>query len=249
MGRPVFRQLPEEAFSVAPILPIGDLTQREVGAPTAALTTSTTPATVRSEMTATTPAGTAAARRRRAAELYRLYGAAAYRRCLRLLGHPEEARDATQEVFARLVQNLAALERRETVLPWIYRVATNHCLNVIRDRGGRPRDVREGDEGAHQDDAAAASGGAPELTLARAILSRFDAGTQAIAVAILVDGMDCEELARALGVSRRTVSRKVERFLEKARALADDQGAAASRVRSACSAASASELRTMRSGV
>jgi RNA polymerase sigma-70 factor (ECF subfamily) len=147
-------------------------------------------------------------------------------------------------VFIRLVQNFAALEDRETVLPWMYRVATNHCLNVLRDRGARPRD----NQGDTEDQGAAAPSSAAELTLARAILSRFDTGTQAIAVAILVDGMDCEELSRALGISRRTVSRKVERFLEKARALTEDQGPT-SRRRGPSASAAGSSARTTRSGV
>ena len=49
------------------------------------------------------------------------------------------------------------------------------------------------------------------------MLSRFDPATQAIAVAVLVDGMEQEEAARALGISRRTVRRKLDRFLENAR--------------------------------
>jgi RNA polymerase sigma-70 factor (ECF subfamily) len=36
-------------------------------------------------------------------------------------------------------------------------------------------------------------------------------------VGVIVDGMEHEEVAAALGVSRRTVARKLERFLENAR--------------------------------
>jgi DNA-directed RNA polymerase specialized sigma24 family protein len=45
----------------------------------------------------------------------------------------------------------------------------------------------------------------PERRLAQAVLSRFDAQTQAVAVAALVDGMKHEETAKALGISTRSV--------------------------------------------
>jgi RNA polymerase sigma-70 factor, ECF subfamily len=150
--------------------------------------------------------------RSRAAELFERYGPVVYRRCARLLRDADAAADATQEVFVRLVQSMEALEDRATVLPWIYRVATNPCLN-LRRAGERtvaaPVDL-ELAEGA-------ASDTFPERQLAQAVLSRFDPATQAIAVAVLVDGMEHEEAAQALGVSRRTVRRKLDRFLANAR--------------------------------
>ena len=48
-------------------------------------------------------------RQQRAAELYRQWGPAVYRRCLKLLRDPEAARDATQEVFVKLVRDLEKL--------------------------------------------------------------------------------------------------------------------------------------------
>lgn len=154
-------------------------------------------------------------RQRRAAELYREYGPAVYRRCLKLLRDPEAAKDATQEVFMKLVRDIQRLEERETVLPWIYRVATNHCLNLRRDAHRRGEDTASFDlELAGPDEGAASY---PDRALAQQVLSRFDATTQTVAVGVLVDGMEQEEVAQALGVSRRTVARKLDRFLEKAR--------------------------------
>ncbi len=150
----------------------------------------------------------------RVARLYREYGPAVYRRCLRLLGDREAARDATQEVFVKLLHDIGKLADRDSALPWIYRVATNHCLNVRRDARRRGVDAGEG----ALELVAAAADAFPQRHLAQRILSRFDVETQAIAVGVLVDGMEHEELASALGISRRTVHRRLERFLSRARA-------------------------------
>jgi RNA polymerase sigma-70 factor (ECF subfamily) len=154
--------------------------------------------------------------RSQAARLYREHGPAVYRRCLRLLGDRPAAEDATQEVFVKLMRDMERLQERETVLPWIYRVATNHCLNLRRDAR------RRGEEAVDADlelapEAAGLPQAYPERQLAQAVLSRFDAETQAVAVGVFVDGMEHEEVARVLGISRRTVSRKLGRFLDNAR--------------------------------
>ncbi len=156
--------------------------------------------------------------RERAARLYRDYGPAVYRRCLRLLGDREAARDATQEVFVRLVRDMGKLDDGRAALPWIYRVATNHCLNVRRDARRRcasslERTLEVGAARAHE----AGEPGYPALHLAQEVLSRFDVKTQAVAVGVFVDEMEHEELAKALGISRRTVRRRLDQFLLSAR--------------------------------
>ena len=59
--------------------------------------------------------------------------------------------------------------------------------------------------------------GVPDRQIAQQVLSRFDEKTQAIAVGVFVDGMEHEEVAQVLGISRRTVSRKLDRFVTNAR--------------------------------
>ena len=163
---------------------------------------------------------------RQVTRLYREFGPVVYRRCLRLLGDRTAAQDATQEVFVKLLGNMEQLENRETVLPWIYRVATNHCLNLLRDSR------RRGEESSSEDqDALPAREGASrpdayvDWALARTVLARFDSATQAVAVGVFVDGMNHDEVAGALGISRRTVTRRLERFVEGARRYLGMEGA------------------------
>jgi RNA polymerase sigma-70 factor (ECF subfamily) len=161
--------------------------------------------------------------RERVIRLYREFGPVVYRRCVRLLGDREAARDAVQEVFVKLLREEALEGDGERALRWIYRVTTHHCLNLRRDRARRARVV-----GGSADEALIVADEAgtpyPERRLAQQILGRFDALTQAVAVGVLVDGMEREEVAGVLGVSRRTVHRRLARFLESARRLLLGEG-------------------------
>ena len=160
--------------------------------------------------------------RERVIQLYREFGPVVYRRCVRLLGDRESARDATQEVFVKLLREDRLQGQAEEVLPWIYRVATHHCLNLRRDR--RVRGARRGDIDGALDVVASGAVPFPGRLLAQQVLARFDPTTQAVAVGVLVDGMEREEVAGALGISRRTVHRKLARFLAGARHLLLGEG-------------------------
>jgi RNA polymerase sigma-70 factor (ECF subfamily) len=64
--------------------------------------------------------------------------------CYRMLGSVFEADDAVQETMIRAWRNLDGFEGRSTVRSWLYRIATNVCLDLLR---GRQRRVRALDLG------------------------------------------------------------------------------------------------------
>lgn len=154
---------------------------------------------------------------RRVVELYDLYGPAIFRRSQRLLRDQALAQDATQDVFLKLLKELPRETHPKSVLSWIFRTTTRHCMNVLRESGRRQR--REDQVAAFHwetsSDPEQESLG--DRRLAAAVLARFDQTTQAVAVAVLVDGMPHDEVARALDVSTKTVGRKLAHFLDRAR--------------------------------
>ena len=147
-------------------------------------------------------------------ELYHRWGVALYRRCLKLLGDEAAAQDATQEVFLRFIRHADRLVPGDGYLGWIYRVATNHCLNRLRD-DRRLALFDPASLPASGTDGAATTLADRDLSIK--ILRRFDEDTQAIAVLSLCDGLSRDEVADVLGISRKTVGRKLERFLRDAR--------------------------------
>ena len=147
-------------------------------------------------------------------QLYRRLGPLIYRRCLKLLRDPDNARDATQEVFVRALRHAETLKADRECLPWLYRVATNYCLNWIRDR--KPTDDRQPEEILQE--------GSGERRLAArqqviSLLDKFDERTRQAAVYSLLDGMTQEEIALVMGLSRKTVGKKLSRFSERAKEL------------------------------
>jgi RNA polymerase sigma-70 factor (ECF subfamily) len=57
-----------------------------------------------------------------------------YNFCLRLLGDPEDAADVAQETFVQLYNHLHRLDARDPLAPWLFRVARNRCIDLIRRR-------------------------------------------------------------------------------------------------------------------
>jgi RNA polymerase sigma factor (sigma-70 family) len=58
--------------------------------------------------------------------------------CRHMLGHPEEAEDALQQTFLDAHRGIIGSERAIQLRPWLYTIARNRCLSILRARRDRP---------------------------------------------------------------------------------------------------------------
>ncbi len=75
--------------------------------------------------------------------LYRNYGTNIYRCCYRYLKNREDALDARQEVFLRVLRNAEKCKSEEGNYSWIRTIAQNYCKDVLRDRKKAPMMLEE----------------------------------------------------------------------------------------------------------
>jgi len=148
---------------------------------------------------------------------YCTYGPMVLRRCRKLLGDDQAARDAMHDAFVQILSKSDDLvDQAPSSL--LFRIATNICLNRLRTRRRRPED---GDpelllEIAEQTDPAARS-------VARAVLDKLFRNvpddTALIAVLHLHDKMTLEEVAAEVGMSVSGVRKRLAKLRTKLHAL------------------------------
>jgi RNA polymerase sigma-70 factor (ECF subfamily) len=165
--------------------------------------------------------------------LYRSYGPVIFARCRAILADDASAEDTTQETFVRVHRHLARAPGETEALFWIYRIATNLCFNEIRRRRRRPvvpAAARPVDPAL----AVAPSPAAPlpaddegrilDRDLLNRLLDSLSARVRPAVWLYHVDGFQQDEVARILGVSRRTVATWLGEATEAARRFARRNG-------------------------
>src|SRR5256714_12871749 len=83
--------------------------------------------------------------------------------CYRILGSLQDAEDALQETLVSAWRNLGEFGQRSSLRTWLYQIATNRCLSMLRADSRRPRTALPRTEAALPEPAAAGDG-TPGLT-------------------------------------------------------------------------------------
>ena len=151
-------------------------------------------------------------------ESYRRYAPALLRKARRLLRNEEDARDAVQSLFLELLQDTT----KPCELPYLYRVLTHHCLNLLRDERNRARLLERETPALRGVVRIAPDALALGVDALRRLALRVDEAVMETVVYRDLDEMGQEEIASVMSVSRKTVQNRLARAEDVLRALAQE---------------------------
>ena len=142
--------------------------------------------------------------------LYERYASMVFRRCRMLLKSEDDAWDASQEVFMKLICSLDSITRKESIYSWLLSASTNHCISLLRKRKheffDEARHSVEEEKGPVQE---------RRMILAdlfRHFFSPWDEKTRQVVVYTYIDGYRQDEIARLTGMGESTVRRYLTKF-------------------------------------
>lgn len=158
------------------------------------------------------------------AELVELYKIKIFHLAYRMLGNRQEAEDVVQDTFLRMYEHLASYDRSRKFSTWLYRIATNLCIDRLRRRRAvysLDADLSEGD-GMDGYSVLRADGPGPEESLMlterqriviEAIASLPDKYKTAVALRYFQD-LSMQEISDILQIPVATVKTRIHRGRE-----------------------------------
>jgi RNA polymerase sigma-70 factor (ECF subfamily) len=145
-----------------------------------------------------------------------------YRLALRITGHTQDAEDVLQETYLKALKALPTFEGRSNLSTWLYRIAANEALMLLRKR--RP-DVMSVEDSIKEDDESGESLEIvdwcclPEKELLNAesrkhldqVIDRLPVGLKTVFLLRDVEGLSIHETAEVLGISEMSVKTRLLR--------------------------------------
>jgi RNA polymerase sigma-70 factor, ECF subfamily len=150
----------------------------------------------------------------------------------RMLADPDEAADATQEVFVRVMRSVIGFRGDSAFGTWLHRVTVNVCLTALRKRskaraagmvaGGTPFALPGDDDAmlvASDASPSEAAETADLLARSEAALARLPEDARAVVVLRDIEGLSTKEVADLLGVTETVVKVRLHRAHARLRTL------------------------------
>ncbi len=155
-------------------------------------------------------------------EIVRRHQRRVYNLAYRMLHHPEEAEDITQEAFVAAYQRFAQLRDPESVGAWICRIAANLCLDRLRSPGHRSEVLMPAPEMA--DTGVMDERTAESAERIRGAMADLPPKYRLAVVAYYLLGHSYEEAARMIGVGVRTFKTRLYRARQRLALLLQESG-------------------------
>lgn len=145
-------------------------------------------------------------------ELYRRHASRLFNLAYRMSGAASDAEDLLQDIFLLAYRKMGSFRGDSSLGTWLYRLAMNHCLDVLRSRQARMGQQTDSldDESAHVPAARPALGAVSRIDLERAI-GLLPHACRAAFLLHDVEGFGHHEVGTILGISEGTSKSQVHK--------------------------------------
>lgn len=136
--------------------------------------------------------------------IYRRHSTAVYSLAYRMVGNPADAQDMLQEIFLLAFNKLRTYQGQAALSTWLFRVATNRCLDHIRSKARRNQSLTESLDGQKPPPSSVPRQSTAERLDLEQAIARLPDSYRAAFLLYDVEGFDHREVAQILGIAEGT---------------------------------------------
>jgi len=157
--------------------------------------------------------------------LYRRYAGKVFAKCISMLADEGQARDATQDIFIKVLLNLAKFTEQSSFSTWVYSITYNYCIDMIRKKKKMPLLFTE-DVGkvSRETDPEIPDSVLLEMKQERLekVIDRLPPGDKAILMMKYIDDMQIREIGDVLGKTESAVKMQIMRAKQRSQVIYDE---------------------------
>ncbi|MBK8425540.1 MAG: sigma-70 family RNA polymerase sigma factor [Lewinellaceae bacterium] len=157
--------------------------------------------------------------------LYRRYAGKVFAKCISMLADDGQARDATQDIFIKVLLNLAKFTEQSSFSTWVYSITYNYCIDMIRKKKKMPLLFTE-DVGkvSRETDPEIPDSVLLEMKQERLekVIDRLPPGDKAILMMKYIDDMQIREIGDVLGKTESAVKMQIMRAKQRSQVIYDE---------------------------
>ncbi len=157
--------------------------------------------------------------------LYRRYAGKVFAKCISMLADEGLARDATQDIFIKILLNLSKFTEQSSFSTWVYSISYNYCIDMIRKKKKMPllftEDVGKVSQETNPE--------IPDSVLLEMkqerlekVIERLPLGDKAILMMKYIDDMQIREIGDVLGKTESAIKMQIMRAKQRAQAIYEE---------------------------
>ncbi|MCE7924382.1 MAG: RNA polymerase sigma factor [Haliscomenobacteraceae bacterium CHB4] len=158
-------------------------------------------------------------------QLYRRYASKVFAKCISMLGDEGLARDATQDIFIKILLNLSKFTEQSSFSTWVYSITYNYCIDLIRKKKKIPLLYTE-DVGriSKEQEVEVPDSVLLEMKQERLakVLDRLPPGDKAILMMKYIDDLQIKDIGDILGKTESAIKMQIMRAKQKAQNIYDE---------------------------